>query len=225
MRILRWTLLAISIGLVCCQDPAPQAEQAAQQPETDSVVVQLIERFPTVLLPYHWNELALQHTDYKSMVSLDAKEAKQVFSKADTTKQHYAVARVFDTLPYMGIVILESYVDTLLHISDHYYLLTFDSLGQPVDQIRLASNVLGEQHYRLTGHIFTDGSITTEKFTYTFADGQWVRSAHAIKSVYYQLQSNGTIKEVHSEVDLDENEGDNNQVSELLPFPSSTTQL
>lgn len=220
-----FAILLLLTGLISCtsQDNPTVTDQPAVQ--ADSINLALIDRFPRVVLPYHWNEMALQNTNYSNMILMEKSNALRLFHDADTNKTHYAVAHLLDTLSYQAVVILESYIDTLLNVSDQYYLITFDSIGKPKDQIQLAANVIGAKHFKITGHVFPDGNVTTEKYTYEFTGGQWVRSDHAIKSVYYRIQPDGTIEEVHSEVDLDEENGDNNIMSELLPLRSRTALL
>lgn len=208
-----------------CSSPEDSSAAAEHSPTVDSTALAYIQQLPTVLLPYHWNEIALQNTDYRQMRPLSPSLASQWLATIDTQATYYGVAHVFDTTQATAIVVLESYLDTLFNVSDRYYLLTFDTLAQPVDRIPFAANIVGDKHTKLTGHLFPNGNVTTEKFTYTFTDGQWVRSDHAVKSVYYQIQPDGTIEEVHSEVDLDEENEDNNIVSEMLPLPAARRTL
>lgn len=194
-------LIATILLIVGCQQPAKKTEAENNQPVIDSAIIALLPLFPTVTLPYHWNDIALQNTDYNVITLLPFDTVTTLLSDPNPANAYYAVATVFDTLNASAIVLLESHIDTTLQITDRYYLLSIDQYGKVVDQILLAAYFIGDTHNRTTGHVFPDGNITVESFDFTFTNGQWVRDEQPLSANYYQWQPGEKISSIYKEID------------------------
>lgn len=195
-------LFLVTVALISgCQQPKEAGVTTDNKPTVDSMVLSILPQFPKVTLPYHWNDIALQHTDYNVMRVLPYDTAATLLSELSPNNAYYAVATVFDTLNATAVVLLESHIDTTLQITDRYYLLSIDQYGQVIDHILLAAYIIGDSHRRTTGHVFPNGNITVESFDFTFTNGQWMRDEQPLSANYYQWQPGGKIDSIYRETD------------------------
>lgn len=203
-------LLVLPLIIIACQSVQKQDQNShspakgTTAPVVDSAVLAWIAQLPEYPLPYHLNTLALQYPDYNDLLPMEESLAETLLPSADTGQMYNGVAYLQKFDHFRVVVVMRTVVGSLFEVEDYYYLVTISAYGQVIDRIPFAANVVADQHYRVAGHYFSDGSITTEKYLYTFTDGSWERVDPPVKTVYYTIDTRGKIKEVHSEVQHDD---------------------
>lgn len=206
MHIWRIAGVCMLLVLTACQQSS--SESPKDEPPTPVAVnptfVHLKEHVPQKPnLPYTINEVDLKMIQHRNYLAVKADSVLDYLPQHNPDANYYLVAMPIDESHYTALLWLESELDTLFNARESFFLVSYDPEGKQVAHIRFAGSVSEDKTFRTTGTLYADKRIHTEKYEYEFRNGSWLKMAEPIKVVDYQIEANGMIREVDSEINVE----------------------
>lgn len=201
-----------------CQNSSSEqpSEPPVEEQKVDPTFTQVVEHLPQQpQLPYEINEMGLRLIEHRNYHQVEADSVEDLLPTFNSEAKYYLVAMPVEKDNFSAMVWLESELDTLFNARETFYLVTYDPLGKKLADMIFAASISEDHTYKTTGTLYADLRIHTEKYEYEFKNGSWLKISEPVKVIDYQIDPNGMIREVDSEINTDTEDDSSDMMSEV----------